>query len=271
MIRKQSTRALSLLLALLFVVTLLPQRALGAAVSAETVEAAQIYSANAATDSALYAKVLEAPKDAPTYRDGVYRGTGQGHHSMITVEVIIENGKIAKAEVLEQNETPSYWSGAVEILQDFIGLSSEEEVGAVDTVSGATMSSAAIRYAIREALLSAEDAGIFASGQGTYQRPYLIETVQQLQDFAAAVDGGNTFEGEYIQLNANLDLSAVADWNPIGTEGKSSDGENQKASFYGDFNGAGHTISGLRIDHVYTGKMKSEANIGLFSFLGKTA
>ena len=51
----------------------------------------------------------------------------------------------------------------------------------------------------------------FAGGEGTADDPYRIATAEQLIYFRNQVNGGRTFEGEYIVLTANIDL--------IGTSG----------------------------------------------------
>lgn len=101
-----------------------------------------------------------------------------------------------------------------------------------------------------------EDSGIFASGNGSKSRPYIIDNVKRLQDFAAAVNAGEDYAGKYIALAANLDLSDIA-WTPIGTadHGKYN-------GFSGTFDGRGYTVS-----NVICGTGSASANyeaIGLF-------
>ena len=102
----------------------------------------------------------------------------------------------------------------------------------------------------------------FASGEGTAESPYIINTADQLAAFAQEVDAGTTYEGQYVALGADIDLSAVENWNPIGAEGL-----NAEAIFNGTFDGAGYVINGMNI----TGTYEEEASVGLFSTLNTAA
>ena len=62
-----------------------------------------------------------------------------------------------------------------------------------------------------QAAWSGNAASGFAGGTGTADDPYRIATAEQLAYFRNQVNGGRTFEGEYIVLTANIDL--------IGTSG----------------------------------------------------
>ena len=46
----------------------------------------------------------------------------------------------------------------------------------------------------------------FGGGSGTKADPYQIGTIQNWMDFAAAVNSGETFEGEYFVQTANIDF-----------------------------------------------------------------
>ena len=58
-------------------------------------------------------------------------------------------------------------------------------------------------------------ANAFAGGTGTEADPYIIANADQLAYFRNQVDGGNTFEGKYVQLYSNIYLSNV-NFDPIG-------------------------------------------------------
>lgn len=129
----------------------------------------------------------------------------------------------------------------------------------VDVVSGAPQSSHAVLNAVEAALAQATSA---PSGSGTASDPYQIVNAAQLAAFAAAVDGGSTYAGEYVALGADIDLSGIDSWNPIGDEAKDS-----ANIFQGTFDGQGYSISGLRIST----EVQAEGNYGLFSVLGNQA
>ena len=97
-------------------------------------------------------------------------------------------------------------------------------------MTGATLSSNAIKEAAKDVFRQAEskETPVFASGSGT-KSDRIVRTAAQLQAFAAAVNGGTGYEGQYISLDADLDLTGTA-WTPIGATG----------SFSGSFNGNYH-------------------------------
>ena len=198
------------------------------------------------------------------YRDGVYVGRGRGYHGIITVQITIEDGKITGAEALSHTETESYWEDAVEVFDWVI----EDQGVPVDVVAGATRSSNGIKAAVSEALESAilpDNPDAFQTGRGTEENPYKIISADQLAAFASSVDEGNTYEGVYIQLGADIDLSGIENWNPIGDEGAASNVLDKL--FNGSFDGAGYTVSGLTI----TGKHDGWENAGLFASLNTGA
>lgn len=77
---------------------------------------------------------------------------------------------------------------------------------------------------------------------------YYINTAQDLWDFAAEVNNGNTFEGITVELTANIDLGCSQDnqWITIGGNLGADDSE---PCFAGTFNGQGYKISGLLINN----------------------
>ncbi len=79
-------------------------------------------------------------------------GVGQGIDGDVVVQVEADATTIYSVEVLEQNETPGIGSVAVEQLP---GTIVETNSLLVDGISGATVTSTAIKTAVREALLSA--------------------------------------------------------------------------------------------------------------------
>lgn len=83
--------------------------------------------------------------------DGVYEGTAEGYKSTIKVSVTVFNGAVTDITILEENDTPEFFKRAKEIIARVIGGQSLE----VDTVSGATYSSAGILNAVEQALESA--------------------------------------------------------------------------------------------------------------------
>lgn len=197
-----------------------------------------------------------------TYKDGVYEGTGKGYRDgEIKVKVTIADGKIANVELVSQDKQ-SYWdSKDVASLFDKIVEANGTEI---DGISGATKSSNGVKAAVNDALSKAlvtepeqPEAGVFAAGTGGKSDPYLIRTVDQLKAFAASVNSGETYEGQYITLDADLDLSGES-WTPIG---------GASGSFCGFFSGDNHVITGLTIGSKAEPSALEDA--GLFGMLGR--
>lgn len=201
-------------------------------------------------------------QEGTSYKDGVYEGTGKGYRDgEIKVKVTIADGKIANVELVSQDKQ-SYWdSKDVASLFDKIVEANGTEI---DGISGATKSSNGVKAAVNDALSKAlvtepeqPEAGVFAAGTGGKSDPYLIRTVDQLKAFAASVNSGETYEGQYITLDADLDLSGES-WTPIG---------GASGSFCGFFSGDNHVITGLTIGSKAEPSALEDA--GLFGMLGR--
>lgn len=199
-----------------------------------------------------------APAVAATYESGTYTGTGTGRNGSVALTLTLTNGAIASVDNVTHSETARYWEKAKVLLDRLVGLQTPEQVEKLDAVTGATLSSNAIKEAAKDVFRQAEskETPVFASGSGTKSDPYLIRTAAQLQAFAAAVNGGTGYEGQYISLDADLDLTGTA-WTPIGATG----------SFNGSFNGNYHTITGMTIGSESEKASYTEA--GLFGSVGK--
>ena len=127
----------------------------------------------AAVKDALPTYTVEAVESAPaqpgdiddlvgeeeTYEtaDNQYIGKAQGMDDEIVVRVTVDDGKISQVEVLKQNETEGIGVPATEQLPEkFVGLDTEEAINAVDGISGATITSNALKRAVVNALLQAK-------------------------------------------------------------------------------------------------------------------
>lgn len=227
--QKIRTKLMSLLLAAIMVLSLLPVSAL-------------------------------ADKVDNSYTPGTYTGTAQGRNGDVKVTVTLaknESGNVSISDIsAEQNESPEYWADVKPVLEQ---IKTKNGTDGIDAVSGATLSFNAVINAANDALKKASPS---MSGSGTESDPYVVSNAAQLAAFATAVDGGNTYEGKYVVLSADIDLSGIDNWNPIGQEGKDS-----TAIFQGSFDGKGHSITGLKIN----AEISSEGNYGLFSILGNQA
>lgn len=90
-------------------------------------------------------------EEPAAYRDGTYYGIGTGFGGTMKVCVVVSGGKIASIDIVEDNDTPSYFSSASSLISTILSTQSTN----VDTVSGATYSSRGIIEAVRSALSQA--------------------------------------------------------------------------------------------------------------------
>lgn len=92
-------------------------------------------------------------------------------------------------------------------------------------------------------------------GSGTQADPYQVTNLADLQQVAAAVNGGNSYAGQYLALTADIDGQG-ATLSPIGRL--------TSAPFSGTFSGGGHSISHIGISD-------SSACTGLFGYATATS
>lgn len=92
------------------------------------------------------------------------------------------------------------------------------------------------------------------AGEGTREKPYLIQSADDLQLLSRRVADGNDFAGSYFKQTADLDLSGIDNWTPIGR---------YDSGFYfkGIYDGGGHIIRNLHCK-------EEDGNVGLFGQLG---
>lgn len=93
-------------------------------------------------------------------------------------------------------------------------------------------------------------------GKGTEKDPYLISSVDDLCLFRDLVNSGISFSDKYLRQTADLDLTGIESWEPIGKM-------NSELYFYGNYNGDGYTISNLSVLDP-----ENNSGSGLFGTLG---
>ncbi len=111
-------------------------------------------------------------------------------------------------------------------------------------------------------------------GSGTEADPYQIGSLDDLILFRDSVNAG---EGKYndanVILTADIDLSSVENWIPIGNvayNSKYAPADTTKV-FSGVFDGNGKVISNLKMTKIMNGGADAEANLGLFGITGEGA
>lgn len=91
----------------------------------------------------------EASSPDRDYKDGTYTGEAQGFGGPVSVEVVIDGGKITEINILSaDNEDGAYLAMAQDIIPAIIDAQTTD----VDTISGATFSSGGIKDAAAQAL-----------------------------------------------------------------------------------------------------------------------
>ncbi len=126
---------------------------------------------SAAADSASPALVeaslvdeAEAMFSGATLADGVYEGSASGFRGVVTVSVTVSGGAVTGVTVVDESDTPSYFSRAETVTDTIV----EQQSLDVDAVSGATYSSAGIVNAVADALSAAVTGGTLDVRAFTY-------------------------------------------------------------------------------------------------------
>ena len=111
------------------------------------------------------------------------------------------------------------------------------------------------------ALLPTAVAAVPANGEGTLENPYTISSIDELKAFRDDVNSGNTYEGKYVLLTADIDLSTSgeASWTPIAARNVTTF---VISTFNGTFDGGNHQITGLYIDTTSNRTATYQAFIG---------
>ncbi|MFW6269474.1 MAG: FMN-binding protein [Bacillota bacterium] len=94
-------------------------------------------------------KESSSAESADDKTEEVLKGTGEGYGGDVEVEVVMEGEKIKEVKVVSNDETPDIAGDAIEQLPQKIV---EEQDYEVDSVSGATRTSEAIKEAVQDAL-----------------------------------------------------------------------------------------------------------------------
>lgn len=136
--------------------------------------------------------------ESGTYRDGTYTGTGTGFSGPITVQVVIEGGKIKDITVVSSTDDSPYLQNASALLKQIVALQSTN----VDTVSGATYSSAGLISAVRDALQKAGGSSasdsvlpVLAASESQNKTSENAPAVEAIAESAAYRDGVYTGTG----------------------------------------------------------------------------
>ena len=103
-----------------------------------------------------------AAKAEGTLRDGVYTGTGKGMEGLITVTLLVDDGRITCLETTQEGESQS--RGGFEAIRDgkFAQMIEAAQGSDIDAISGATITTEGVKQAVDDALAQAEAAAATA-------------------------------------------------------------------------------------------------------------
>ena len=87
-----------------------------------------------------------------TMKDGTYAASANGMDGLVQIEVTIKDDKITDIVIVDDNETAGVGTNALAILPTAV---IDTQSLAVDSVSGATISSAAFKMAVADAITQA--------------------------------------------------------------------------------------------------------------------
>ena len=132
---------------------------------------------------------LQAIEDAlgverPDFEDGTYTATGEGYNDDIEIEVVIEDGAIESIEVISHAETESIAEPAFD---DLIEAAKSAQSADIDTVSGATGSSAGFIEALEKVL---QEAGAEDVDEEPAEEPDEVDEAAEVLEGRAEGYGG---------------------------------------------------------------------------------
>ncbi len=88
----------------------------------------------------------------------------------------------------------------------------------------------------------------FSGGDGSADSPYLIKTVADMEELAAGVSGGTTYEGKTFKMDADI---TYPDGSTFTSIGGCVTAISKCTTFAGTFDGNGHKISGATVTGTY--------------------
>ncbi len=93
---------------------------------------------------------------------------------------------------------------------------------------------------------------------GSSSKPYVIDSVEDLQELQKGVNNGTEEAGKYYKLSTNLDIKSITNWLPIGND--------RTKPFKGHFNGNGKNIS-VNMKSFYNNTNNMYIGSALFGYI----
>ena len=125
--------------------------------------------------------------------DGEYEGTADGYGGPITVRITIKDGKLTDIVIVSHSETPEYFDKANAVINEILKSGSVN----VDAVSGATITSNAIKKAVSEALQKAGFKKQIDSSQAN-------NNIQDIKDVSTDSLNDGEYEGTAVGYGGSL-------------------------------------------------------------------
>lgn len=193
---------------------------------------------------------------------------------------------------LGEGVTASDFTGTATISSAMPGITATVKEGTPSiTVSGSTITATAPTAITQSAItltngsysveIPVMQVPVLFQGEGTEANPYLINNKADIMNLAESVNGVtlNHYEGKHFRLTADIDMGRDEEFMGIGAGIDKTQNPHNTWYFSGIFDGQGHTISNLKLDHtVFNAAGTSQAyaqgslyNTGFFGTLGEGA
>ena len=123
--------------------------------------------------------------------DGTYSAEQQGFGGPVKVEVVIDGGKITDVAVTGDSETAGIGGAALEPLAEQV---KEAQSAAIDGVSGATLTSGAVKAAMTEIMAQASGKGAaeLKIADGTYEAQAWSFSMNYQMNVKTVIEGSRT-------------------------------------------------------------------------------
>ena len=200
--------------------------------------------------------------DTLAVADGTYYGRSKGPGGdYIYVKLTVVESRISEIDLTNHSEGSKLDLVAADIINSVISTQNYSQSGQESELEKALKSAIAVaakKASIRDLTgYGTVSDSIFASGNGTKENPYMINTAEQMVEFAGSLNEDEHYEGKFVKLGANISLEGV-DWIPAGGSGV--------YGFRGTFDGNNKVISHMTIGSEENPEIYCKS-VGLFANL----
>lgn len=128
-------------------------------------------------------------------KDGTYYGQANGYAGAVKVKVVVSGGKISDISVVSHSETPGYYEKGAGVISSILSAQNTN----VDSVSGATLTSNAIKSAVANALKDAgmssgSNSGSSSSASSNNEKKYKDEIEKLKKELLNAQSSGGDID-----------------------------------------------------------------------------